>query len=290
MTNEIKEKIDQQYKKVSQLVEQGVFPHGVLIECQNENEGEEFARYIANCLVCSGKSKPCGACADCVKSQGKGHPDITETDGIEKPKSSNFAIDAIRRIRDDAFVVPNESDKKVYILKNGKNMAEPTQNAFLKILEEPPSYVYFIIVVESKSTMLETVLSRVQVFSLLSEEEKFTEKEAGYVKNMITALLSVNEVSLMEQTAVFQKNNQLAKTVLGLMTEVFRDALVMKSGYSREFRFPEETKLLYSNLTAKALLQLIEACNELIDSIDRNCNNNLLVVRMCYELKRAIGR
>ncbi len=287
MTNE---KTNLMYGQVVSLTSQGAFPHGVLVECQNDSEGEAFAHFIANCLVCNGDKKPCGVCPNCVKAQGKGHADIFETDGIEKSKSKNFSVDAIRKVRDDAFIAPNESDKKIYILKNAKNMNEQAQNALLKILEEPPSYVYFIIVAQSKSTMLETVLSRVQIFSLLSDEGEISDKEMQAVKNIVNSLLSVNELSLMEQTAVFQKNNQFAKSVLQLLTEVCRDALVLKSGFEREFRFLEETKALYSSLTAKSLLQLIDICNELIDSIDRNCNNNLLLVRMCYELKRAIGR
>ncbi len=289
MTNEMQTKTEIIYNQVVCSVMQGNFPHGVLVECQNSNEGEEFARFIANALVCTGDKKPCSVCSDCIKAQGKGHPDIFETDGI-KGKSKNFTVDAVREIRDDAFVIPNESDKKIYILKNGHNMNEQAQNAILKILEEPPSYVYFIIVTESKSTMLETVLSRVQVYSLLSDEGVITEKEATAVKNLVGAILNINELALMEQTAVFQKNNQFAKSVLILMTEIFRDALVKKNGFIREFRFSEETNNLCKNLTAKSLFNLISVCDELINSIDRNCNNNLLLVRMCYEFKRAIGR
>lgn len=289
MTNEMQIKTDSIYSQAVSSIKQGTFPHGVLVECQNSNEGENFARFIANALVCTGDSKPCSACPDCIKTQGKGHPDIFETDGV-KGKSKNFTVDAVREIRDDAFVIPNESDKKIYILKNGQNMNEQAQNAILKILEEPPSYVYFIIVTESKSTMLETVLSRVQVYSLASDEGTITEKEAQAVKNLVSAILNVNELALMEQTAVFQKNNQFAKSVLVLLTEVFRDALVKKSGFARNFRFPEEVNVLCKKLTAKSLFQLISACDELINSIDRNCNNNLLLVRMCYEMKKAIGR
>ncbi len=289
MTKGFQTKTDMLYNQVLSSVKQGSFPHGVLVECQNSNEGEAFARFIANTLVCTGDNKPCSVCPDCIKAQGKGHPDIFETDGI-KGKSKNFTVDAVREIRDDAFVVPNESDKKIYILKNGNNMNEQAQNAILKILEEPPSYVYFIIVTESKSTMLETVLSRVQVYSLLSDDGVITEKEGAAVKNLVDAILNINELALMEQTAVFQKNNQFAKSVLILLTEVFRDALVKKNGFIRDFRFPEETNNLCNGLTAKSLLQLISACDALISSIDRNCNNNLLLVRICYEFKRAIGR
>lgn len=271
-------------------VEQGSFPHGVLIECQNETDGADFARFIANCLVCRGDTKPCGLCSDCIKAQKDGHPDIYETDGVIKSKSKVFAVDSVRQIRDDAFIVPNESDCKVYILKNAQNMNDQAQNAILKILEEPPSYVFFIIVTTSRSTMLETVLSRVQTYSLLSEEEELTNKETETVTNFVNALLNVNELALMEQTAVFQKNNQFAKRVLELLSEVFRDAIVRKSGYVREVRFPDEVNKLQKSLTSKALLQTVGVCDELIDSINRNCNNNLLVVRMCYEFKRAIGR
>lgn len=289
MTNESMGKLNKLYDTVRNSVAQGSFPHGVLVECQNEKEGEDFARFIANCLVCRGNTKPCGACSDCLKAQKNGHPDISETDGI-KGKSRNFTVDAVREIRDDAFVVPNESDRKIYILKNAHNMNEQAQNAILKILEEPPAYVYFIIVTTSKSTMLETVLSRVQVYSLLSDEGEITEKEENAVKGFVTALLNVNESALMEQTAVFQKNNQFAKSVLTLLSEVFRDALVKKSGFEREFRFAQEVKTLANSVTAKNLMQLCAVCDELVESIDRNCNNNLLVIRMCYEFKRAIGR
>lgn len=289
MMNDVQTKVNQLYNQVSMSVAQGTFPHGILIECQNEVEGEAFASYIANCLVCRGNQKPCGVCPDCVKAQGKGHPDIFTTDG-KKGKSNTFSVDAIREIRDDAFIIPNESDKKIYVLKNGQNMNEQSQNAILKILEEPPSYVFFIIVTTSKSTMLETVLSRVQVFSLLSDEEKITDKEMTIVKNMVSAIININEIDLMEQTAVFVKNNQLARTILSLLTEVFRDALVIKSGFSREFRFSKESETLSNGLTSKSLMNLITVCDDLINSIDRNCNNNLLVVRMCYEFKRAMGR
>ena len=240
-------------------------------------------------LYAAVQKKPCGVCSDCIKAQKNGHPDIFETDGI-KGKSRNFTVDAVREIRDDAFILPNESDCKVYILKNGQNMNDQAQNAILKILEEPPAYVFFIIVTTSRSTMLETVLSRVQTFSLFSEDAEVTEKEAETVKNFVDALVNINELALMEQTSVFQKNNQFARRILELLSEVFRDALVRKSGYIKDVRFNSEVEKLQKTLTAKALLQSVEVCDKLTASIDRNCNNNLLVVRMCYEFKRAVGR
>lgn len=289
MTDLAVKQVNMLYEAVAQSVSQGNFPHGVLVECENEQDGVDFAHHIANCLVCRSENKPCLKCPDCLKAEKGGHPDIFETDGI-KGKSKNFTVDAVREIRSNAFIVPNESDKKIYILKNGQNMNEQAQNALLKILEEPPTYVFFIIVTTSRSAMLETVLSRVQTYSILSEEIKISEKEENAVKEFVDALLSVDELKLMQATAVFQKNNQFAKSVIMLLSEVFRDALVKKSGYIREMHFTQQVDALCMALTAKSLLQLVSVCDKLIEAIDRNCNNNLLLVRMCYEFKGAIGR
>lgn len=288
MTDSRSEKMNMLYDNVVQSISQGTFPHGVLVECANEQVGVDFARFVAKCLVCRGEKKPCNQCADCIKAEN--HPDIYETDGIVKAKSKVFSVDAVREVRSNAFIVPNESDKKIYILKNAQNMNEQAQNALLKILEEPPSYVFFIIVTTSKSTMLETVMSRVQTYSILSDDIEISEKEELAVKSFVSALLQVDELKLMDETAVFQRNNQFAKSVLLLLSETFRDALVKKSGFVRECRFPEQVNALSAGVTAKGLLQLVNVCDELIGAIERNCNNNLLVVRMCYEFKRAIGR
>ena len=289
MEYEALKKFNTAYERIYIAANKGTLPHGILVECVNEQAGLELARYIASCLVCSGADKPCGICANCQKSQKNGHPDIFETDGI-KGKSQSFTVDAVREIRSDAFVLPNESNCKVYILKNGQNMNEQAQNALLKILEEPPKNVYFIIVTQTKSAMLETVLSRVSVYSLNCEDSEIYEKAENCVKGFIKALLCIDELRLMEQTAVFQKDSRFARDVLVLLSEIFRDALVKKSGFFRDFRFDEEVRLLCGSFTSKSLLQLINVCDELINSVDRNCNNNLLVIRMCYEFKRAIGR
>lgn len=56
MTNEIQTKTELMYNQVVSSVKQGNFPHGVLVECQNTSDGENFARFIANTLVCRGET------------------------------------------------------------------------------------------------------------------------------------------------------------------------------------------------------------------------------------------
>ncbi len=287
--SETENKFEVLCESVLKTVNEGAFSHGTLLECEDEEQSLRLARLIANALVCTGKNKPCGECAACRKAMGNNHPDICETDGRTK-KSDAFTVDSVREIRGNAFIVPNEANVKVYILKNGQNMNEQAQNAILKILEEPPSYVYFIILTSQKSKMLETVLSRVSVYSLAVSNQNITDEEKECVRELTAAILSPNELKLMEHTSKYIKNNRLAGKILELFSTVCRDALVQKSGFSGDFLFPQEVSALCGSLTAKSLMRLVEVCNDLGLSVKRNINNNLLTVRMCYELKRAIGR
>ncbi|MCH5170361.1 MAG: hypothetical protein J1F24_03635 [Oscillospiraceae bacterium] len=287
--SELENKFDSLCEQVLKTVNAGNFPHGVIIECEDEEMSLNLAYVIANALVCEGENKPCGECSACRKASRNNHPDIYETDGRTK-KSDAFTVDSIREIRSNAFIVPNEANAKVYILKNGQNMNEQAQNALLKILEEPPHYVYFIILTSQKSKMLETVLSRVSVYSIAVQNQNITDEEREYVKEFVKAILSPNELKLMEHTSKYIKNNRLAGRILELLCAVCRDALVQKSGFTGDFLFPEEVSSLCSSFTAKSLMNLVEVCNELSLSVKRNINNNLLTVRMCYEFKRAVGR
>ncbi len=287
------ERINALKETISKTADSGTLSHGIMIECENEEQSLDFARYIAQCLVCRGEHKPCNACTDCHKATTNGHPDIIETDGISsKTKTKAFTVDSVREIRSGAFIVPNESDCKVYILKNGHNMNEQAQNAILKILEEPPSFVYFIILTTSKSVMLETVLSRVSLYRIGNETTEISEKDKQLVEELIDALTDgqAGELRLTEYCSAYKKDNQHAKKILEIAQTVFRDALVIKNGFERDFDFNDQAHKLALALSAKSLMNLIEVSDDLIKSVDRNINNNLLMTRISYEMRRAIGR
>ncbi len=84
------------------------------------------------------------------------------------PKSGRktIGIDAIREIRESAFVVPNDSDIKAYIIRYADTMTAQAQNAILKLLEEPPKNVYFMLLVENAASLLATVRSRAPVIRM----------------------------------------------------------------------------------------------------------------------------
>jgi len=81
----------------------------------------------------------------------------------KEPEKKEFTINLIREIKDSIYIAPNELEKRVYILEDVETMNANAQNAFLKILEEPPSYVVFLLVCSNTESLLETIKSRAPI-------------------------------------------------------------------------------------------------------------------------------
>ena len=119
----------------------------------------ELCDTLAAAAVCSGDGdKPCLVCAHCIKASRRIHPDITVIAPI--PPGREIVVDQIRTLQRDIFIVPNESDKKAYIIEHADLMNMAAQNALLRILEEPPNHAVFILKTENPAALLPTVRSR----------------------------------------------------------------------------------------------------------------------------------
>ena len=144
----------------------GRLSHSLLLEGETGCGKKTMALQLAAAILCKnpGEPPPCGHCAACRMALENRHPDLMLYSG--KGKSRSFGVDQVREIRSSAFVLPNEGAVKVYILADVQEMTQEAQNAFLKILEEPPSHVVFILTCNNRKALLETVLSRVKCYTL----------------------------------------------------------------------------------------------------------------------------
>lgn len=98
---------------------------------------------------------PCLECRSCLAMKALNHPDFIELDA-----ASNTGVDNIRQIIDTASFVPVLGRKKVYLIDEAHMLSKAAFNAFLKILEEPPQSVVFMLATTDPHKIIDTVTSR----------------------------------------------------------------------------------------------------------------------------------
>ena len=117
-----------------------------------------FAKAI-NCENFSKKDDVCNKCEHCIDADN-GSVDIIEIDA-----ASNNGVDQIRELRNKISIVPSNLNYKVYIIDEVHMLTNSAFNALLKTLEEPPSYVVFILATTEFYEVPETIVSRCQCYS-----------------------------------------------------------------------------------------------------------------------------
>lgn len=153
-------------------------PHAIIIEGEKGTGRHTLAKFIAKAYICTGENAPCGVCNGCHLEETGTHPDITVTAPEDGKK--NITVAQIRNLRNDAYVKPHMASGRVFIIDRADTMNEQAQNALLKVLEEPPGEIVFILITESKAALLDTVISRCTVLSLSVPE---TAEAVRYIKN-----------------------------------------------------------------------------------------------------------
>ncbi len=138
--------------------------HAYLLEGDVGMGKKTLATLICMMLCCEAQSRPCGTCNHCRKLKGHLTPDIITL--APPPDKKQITIDQIRALREEAFLTASELPIKAFIIDSADAMNPQAQNALLKVLEEPPSGVYFFLLTANLSTLLPTVRSRTQHLKL----------------------------------------------------------------------------------------------------------------------------
>ncbi len=268
------------FTRADELIKSGKMPHAVILEGRG---AEALADFIASALVCAGQSRPCGVCSHCVKSKGNNHPDIIRCKGTGV--SGALSISQIRDLKVDAYIKPNEADKKVYILYSAEKMLIPAQNALLKLLEEPPQSVTLLLLCEEKKGLLETVLSRAVL--LPANDEVATEQTMAdeMVQDIINSLLLKNELELLKATYPLIQDKKLLSETLGKLNLFFREVYICKATKNSD---DERVKDFAQKITMQMALDLCDAIAQIIDANNKNANKKLNVTRLCAALRRAV--
>jgi DNA polymerase-3 subunit gamma/tau len=171
-----------------------------------------MARLLAKALNCTNRkssTEPCNTCPSCVEINEGRSMDLIEIDA-----ASNRGIDEIRNLKDSARVAATSGNYKVFLIDEVHMLTPPAFNALLKILEEPPTHVVFILATTESHKVPETILSRVQRFdfkkissvNIIKKLKREAKEEKVTIDDEALAMLaSVSSGSLRDAESALSK-------------------------------------------------------------------------------------
>ena len=199
-------------------------------------------------------------------------PDVTVHEPTDGKKS--IGVSLIREIRAQAYIKPQELSVRVFVIRHAHTMTTEAQNALLKILEEPPSGVYFFLLCENSSLLLPTVRSRAPVLKMavlpddeLSEYVASVNKKAELMKRnspeeyaMLIRSCGGSVGAAISRIGTPDSQSEKLRTLTGeliaLISEGKRDGILLFFVKNRLKREELETVLLGLSCAMRDMLKL----------------------------------
>ena len=143
-------------------VAEGRLSHAYLFTGTRGTGKTTCAKILAKAVNCEHpeNGNPCNKCSSCLGIESGGFLDVMELDA-----ASNNGVDHVRALRDEAIYSPAQVKKRVYIIDEVHMLSIAAFNALLKILEEPPEHLMFILATTELHKVPATILSRCQRFA-----------------------------------------------------------------------------------------------------------------------------
>jgi len=212
--------------------------HAYLLSGLRGSGKTSTARIMAKALVCENAptSKPCEVCQSCVSANENRHLDIIEMDA-----ASNRGIDDIKDLIEHTKYKPTSAIFKVFIIDEVHMLTTQAFNALLKTLEEPPSFVKFILATTDPLKLPATILSRTQHFRFKKISDKNIIHHLSHILNIEeiqfeTPALDIltragqgslrDTLTLLDQAIIYSKGIITTSTVtemLGMIDPTFMD-------------------------------------------------------------------
>jgi DNA polymerase III subunit gamma/tau len=214
------------------------------------------ARILAktiNCQNLTDDAEACGECESCRSFQNNASFNIHELDA-----ASNNSVDDIRNLIDQVRYPPQSGKYKIYIIDEVHMLSTSAFNAFLKTLEEPPSYAIFILATTEKHKILPTILSRCQIFDfnriqlndIADHLSAIAEREGISAEKEALELIALKaDGGLRDALSMFDLNVTFSKDNLLKYSEVLENLHILD--YDYYFRM---TDALINSNSSEALI------------------------------------
>lgn len=307
-------------EKLLSEIASGKLSHAYLIEGGEGCGKTYFARFAAAAVLCTGDKPPCGKCLSCVKALAGSHPDLFY---FSPDKKASMGVETVRDIKKSLFFMPNDGDRKVYIIDDAQKMTVQAQNALLKFIEEPPASVLFFIVADKKESLLPTVVSRTRIISLapsdnadirrflMSESKKSGGEQIDEAINMaegspgkalkllcrdfsrqrqlcldfMPVLVSTSKSDAMAFLLSMKLNRDGVKEFFTLLMTALADVMNARFGRATRLLSRDAAAEYAKSITDRKNAYLFDLATEAVVRAGENANINLLLMTFAARLK-----
>ena len=228
------------------------------VNCENPQDGD-----------------PCCECETCRGIENGSILDVVEIDA-----ASNNSVDNIRDLRDETAYTPSSAKYKVYIIDEVHMLSTAAFNALLKIMEEPPPHIIFILATTEIHKVPATILSRCQRYDFMRIAPQHIQKRISYVAQQEGIHLSDDAAALISRLADGAMRDALSilDTCAGVTNEVDDDVVRRMAGVTDKSYLFSISDAVCQQDAAKALLLVAQLREKSID-VKRLCDELILHYR-----------
>lgn len=249
---------------VSQAAERNELTHAYLAPVRSGTNLKSYAAELGQIILCSPDEKECRG-----KVVRDTHPDFIRVEVLND--NSKISINQVEEIISSSSYSPVESQKKLYVVNRAEDLSIQGANSLLKILEDPPEFVYFLLLTESPNSLLPTIISRCQQLprsgttvegmkDLLSSKG-FDEREVEFLSEVVNRRADLLDDLLDEdlESPLERREEALEEFKDSELVDLSKNILDKDSYLVRDVL----ARLIFSRLSEAGRFQLISSAGKL---------------------------
>ena len=279
-------------RRLDEIAAKERLPHAIMFSGHSGSGRKTLARYTAQLLLCGNRA--CGNCAVCRNIENDAHPDVIF---VKRQCGGKYLMEPFRDVVRNTVVLPTSGEVKIYVFEECDTMRAEHLNSLLKLIEEPAAHLRFIFTCENTAIIPETIMSRVTEFEVPDTPVKECERYLldsgidsakakslaemfsgnigkcggfdgaegdliGAARTAAAAIGARDFVTAGGTLAKYQSNRAEFEAVIEYLANLFRDALVVKSGCEAESFGKKESQKIAENFTESEILNMLDAAFE----------------------------
>ena len=255
--------------RLRETAARGALPHALIFSGPGDRLAA--AQFAAAAFECTAQGRrPCGVCEACRKVLAGIHPDVTV---VHDPEHKIMSVDLVRSVRSDAYIIPNEGARKVYLFDDCGQLDDRCQDILLKVVEEGPPYAAFLFCAENSAGILPTLRSRCVELKLRPRESQGTDTDERAAE--LCRLVARRQMPGLVRFLTGLETGKIKREELGALLEEAREVFAAAALSLYGQPCPPQRRELAAQVTENLTKAQIMRTIELFQSYRRECDWNV---------------